>query len=178
MDWLVGLYTYYAAMSGFYLIPVASVDVNNWHIEARYNYEDVRTASVWAGPTFEWKGAVPGYVAPLGGVVFGNLNGVALGLETETTYDIFSLYAEAEYVVVPSDRTSDYFYLWADFTATFWEQLHVGLTLQRLRAVEQAPATSPGAFVGTTIGIVTPKIYAFGLTSDEPYFMLSIDVEW
>lgn len=178
MEWLVGLYTYYATGLGLYMIPVAAVDVNNWHFEARYNYEDVRTVSVWAGPTFEWSGDVPGYVAPLGGLVVGNTTGVALGLETETTFDVFSLYAEAEYVVVPSDRTSDYFYLWADLTATLWEQVLVGLTVQRLREVHQDVVISPGAFAGATIGIVTPKLYAFGVASDEPYFMLSIDVEW
>lgn len=178
MEWLVGLYTYWASGIGFYAIPVAAVDVHDWHFEARYNYEDVRTGSVWAGPSFEWEGDVPGSVTPLGGLVFGNTNGVALGLETEITWDVFTFYAEAEHVVVPSDRTYDYTYVWADLYAHLFDAVDAGLTLQRLRSFEAAVETSPGAFIGTTIGIVSPRFYAFGLTSDEPYFMLSIDVEW
>ncbi|RPI68997.1 MAG: hypothetical protein EHM43_03175 [Ignavibacteriae bacterium] len=178
MEWLVGLYTYWAAGLGVYAIPIAAVDVNAWHAEVRYNYEDVRTGSVWAGPNIEWEGLVPGSITPQGGIVFGNTNGVALGLETEITWDVFTFYAEAEHVVVPSDRSADFTYLWADLSAKVFDVVDIGLTAQRLRSFAAAVETSPGGFIGTSVGIVTPRIYAFSLTSDLPYFMLSIDVEW
>src|SRR5688572_10955709 len=53
------------------------------HLEGRYNYEDLNTASVWAGKRFRFGKPVEFVIVPMAGLVFGNTNGVAPGLETE-----------------------------------------------------------------------------------------------
>src|ERR1044072_7283523 len=44
------------------------------HLEARYNYEDRNTASLWAGHRFKFGKGVKFVFVPMGAIVFGNTN--------------------------------------------------------------------------------------------------------
>src|SRR5436189_4969454 len=50
---------------------------NSLHLEARYNYEDRNTASLWAGHRFKFGKGVKFVLVSMGSVVFGNTNGLA-----------------------------------------------------------------------------------------------------
>src|SRR5438477_11948161 len=52
----------------------------NLHLEGRYNYEDMNTASLWVGRRFRFGKEVEFVFVPMAAVVFGSTNGMAPGL--------------------------------------------------------------------------------------------------
>src|SRR5262245_16843742 len=68
-------------------------------LEARYNYEDRNTASLWAGRRFRFGGDVRFDVVPMAAVVFGETNGAAPGLEATIAYKRVDWYSESEHVI-------------------------------------------------------------------------------
>src|SRR5215470_15623227 len=78
------------------------------HLEARYNYEDRNTESLWAGHRFKFGQEVKFVFVPMGSVVFGNTNGLAPGLEMEIMYKRFDFYSESEYVFDFSSRENNF----------------------------------------------------------------------
>ena len=74
-----------------YVDPVLTADHNWLHLEARYNYENLRTGSLWAGYNFSHGDADSGDkweidVTPMIGGVFGRTNGIAPGCELSLSY--------------------------------------------------------------------------------------------
>lgn len=64
-----------------YASPTFAADHGALHLEARYNYEALRTGSLWAGYNLSVGGKLVLDATPMIGGVFGNVNGVAPGLE-------------------------------------------------------------------------------------------------
>ena len=67
----------YILSDNTYLNPVVSADKNHLHLEARYNYEDLNTGSVFAGYNFHAGDSLEVSFTPTIGGIFGNSNGVA-----------------------------------------------------------------------------------------------------
>jgi hypothetical protein len=70
-----------------YATPTFTADHKKLHLEGRYNYENLRTGSVWIGYKFsverkQWSLEL----TPIAGGVFGNTNGIAPGCEMTFTY--------------------------------------------------------------------------------------------
>src|SRR5687767_10575684 len=72
-------YTYIVPDDREYVQPTLRVDRGWLHLEARYNYEDLDTASVWLGYNWSIGEAVTLDLTPMIGGVFGDTNGVAPG---------------------------------------------------------------------------------------------------
>ncbi len=77
---------------------ITTADKNMLHLEARYNYEDRNTASVFAGMNFSFGNQLKLSLTPMAGLVFGRLNGAAPGLETVLSYKIFNFNSQSEYL--------------------------------------------------------------------------------
>src|SRR6476659_2803564 len=65
---------------------------NSLHLEARYNYEDKNTASLWAGHRFKFGKGVKFVFVPMGSIMFGNTTNLASCIEMEITYKKFYFY--------------------------------------------------------------------------------------
>src|SRR5690242_5954458 len=74
VDFTVSGYYYSIPEDDDQLMFIGTADVNKWHLEGRYNYEDVKTGSVFGGYTFSTKGWLKADFTPMIGVVFGNSN--------------------------------------------------------------------------------------------------------
>ena len=59
------------------LTPILYADRGALHLEARYDYEDLDTLSVFAGRTFEAEGEVEVALIPMLGATFGDTRGIA-----------------------------------------------------------------------------------------------------
>src|SRR5690242_11309614 len=62
-----------------YFSPTFRADRKWAHVEARYNYEDRQTGSLWLGYNFSFGEKVVLEATPMVGGVFGNTTGVAPG---------------------------------------------------------------------------------------------------
>ena len=63
-------------------------DGKRLHLEARYNYENQRTGSVWTGYNLEFGHKVEMTFTPMVGGVFGRTNGIAPGYRFSATWTL------------------------------------------------------------------------------------------
>src|SRR5262249_48126909 len=88
------------------------------HLEARYNYEDTKTASVWFGYNYELEKKVSLYLAPIIGDVVGQTSGIGLGYYASLGWWWLELYTEGQFVIDVTQFENSYFYAWTEFTLT------------------------------------------------------------
>lgn len=169
-------YAYFTPDDGFFMIPVAMMENDRWHLELRYNYEDFKTASLWAGPVFSWEGAVGGYVTPMLGVVVGNTMGWGVGVEAEASYGILNVYIENEFVVDVRSSDGTFFYSWTELTGSITDNLRVGAVLQRTRVLHEALDLSYGPLLGVNVYSVDAAVHWLGPGSDYQYWIVTLDI--
>lgn len=120
-----------------YADPIFTADHRWLHLEGRYNYEDLKTGSLWVGYNFNLSPKKTDLtLTPMIGGVFGRTNGIAPGLEASLTYQKFNFWVSNEYVVDISNRSANYFYTWPQLTYSPADWLHVGIVAQRTQAIE------------------------------------------
>src|SRR5689334_2705580 len=97
--------TYIVPHEHDFVQPTLRVDHDWLHLEARYNYEDLGTASLWLGYNFSFEPAddVSITLTPMIGGAFGDTDGVAPGYEFNLTWRRLDLYSEAEYLIDAHD---------------------------------------------------------------------------
>src|SRR4051812_23027036 len=72
-------YAYVVPDDDDYIQPTITADRDWLHLEARYNYEDLNTASGWIGYNFAGGNKLAWEFTPMLGGVVGDTNGVAPG---------------------------------------------------------------------------------------------------
>ena len=101
------------------------------HFEGRYNYEDRNTASLWAGRRISFGGDVKFLLVPMAGIVIGNIDGIAPGLEAEVAYKKLDLYLECEYVFDINTSENNFFYMYSELAFRPIKPFRTGLITQR-----------------------------------------------
>jgi hypothetical protein len=125
-----------------YADPIFTADHRWLHLEGRYNYEDLKTGSLWLGYNFDLNSDKTSAkninltLTPMIGGVFGRTNGVAPGLEASLTYQKLNFWDSNEYVFDTGDPSASYFYTWPQLTYSPIDWLHLGLVAQRTQAIQ------------------------------------------
>jgi hypothetical protein len=114
-----------------YFSPVARADRGRLHLEARYNYENLETVSVFAGWNLTAGGEVALAATPILGLVAGRTDGVAPGLEAEVTWRAFAFNIESEYVFAFDGSDDSFLYTWSEVTYAPMAWLRGGLVVQK-----------------------------------------------
>lgn len=173
---LTGYWTSKTPDDDAYGQAILRADRGALHLEARYNYEDFDTGSLFAGWTFAWSGEVEFSLVPMVGAVFGHTQGVAPGLELDLVWKILEFYAEAEYVFDTDGRDESFFYIWSEFTANPTEWLSFGIVVQLTAAYQTDTEVDWGPLLGLHVGLVTATVYVFNLDTDDPYVMIGVGI--
>ena len=95
----VNAYLYVVPDQDNFVMLTAPVDIRWFHVEARYNYEALRSGSAFAGIKAGWGKDLNLKVTPMIGVVFGALDGLVPALRWTLTWWKLDLYSESEIVV-------------------------------------------------------------------------------
>jgi hypothetical protein len=106
------------------------------HLEARYNYEQQQTGSLWAGYNLSVGNVKVLEVTPMLGAVFGDTHGVAPGYEMSLTYKRLEISSQGEYVIDAKGHTGNFFYSWNELVSSPTDWFHGGLVAQRTRAYQ------------------------------------------
>ena len=131
-----------------YASPTFTADRNWLHLEARYNYENLRTGSLWAGYNFSWGKTWQFAVTPMIGGVFGRTNGIAPGCEASLKYKKLTLSIDNEYVFDTTSKSENFYYTWPQLTYHALDWLKLGLVAQRTRAFQTPVDIQRGFLVG------------------------------
>ena len=160
------------------LVVMAYADYGNIHYEARYNYEDLNTASVFGGYRLESGKAFVFGATPIGGIVFGNVNGVAPGLLLDATWKQFDFYSESEYVVDFSNSESNFFYTWTELAWSPSEFLRTGLSANRTRLYQTDLELQRGVFAQYTWRSLTAGVHWFNPAAEEEFLIATLAVSF
>ena len=176
-SWSLSAIQYWLPNDPDFLLGVGAADHGPIHLEARWQYEDLRTVSAFAG----WK-LVAGEnlrleATPMAGALVGRTNGLVPGLEADLTWRFLRLYTENEFVLALNESSTSYFYAWTELTTSPFEFLTVGLVLQRTRQVRTSFEIQRGALARVRYRGITLGVSAFNFFSPEWYVSTGLTIE-
>lgn len=153
--------------------PAFTADRGSLHLEARYQWEDWRTASVWAGYNFGFGGALHVDLTPMAGGVFGNINGIAPGCLVQAEWKRLSFYSSSEQFIDVDDNTAGFTYTWNELAVDL-DHLLVGIVAQRTRTFESPLDLQRGLLLMREQGDLTFGMYLFNIGWTDPTVALTL----
>jgi len=161
-----------------YANPTFTADHNRLHLAARYNYEDLRTGSLWAGYNFRTGHKLVLNVTPMLGFVFGRTTGIAPGCEASLTYEKFQLSISNEYVFDTRNRSGNFYYSWPELTYSPVDWFRVGAVAQHTKAFQTRLDVQHGFLVGVSLKRVEFTTYIFDVGWTDPTVVLEFGVSF
>ena len=172
------VFTYLLPDEGNYALPIVGVDHGKLHFEARYNYEDRDTGSLWVGYKFAGGNTLEWEVAPMFGAVFGHTTGVAPGYQASVSWLKLDFYSEGEYVFDSGDSSDSFFYNWSEFAVAPVDWFRVGLVTQRTRVYKTDRDVQRGLLVGYSYKNLEATTYVFNPDDSKPVVVISVGVSF
>jgi len=167
-------YTYIVPDSREYVQPTITADRGWLHLEARYNYEDLNTGSLWGGYNFSGGEKLAWEITPMLGGVIGDTSGVAPGYKGSLSWWKLELYSEGEYVFDTGDSSESFFYNWSELTLAPLDWFRFGLVTQRTRVYETDREVQRGLLVGFSYKMVDLTTYVFNPDDSKPTFVVAV----
>jgi len=173
-EWSVSaaVYTYVVPEDDNFVQPEVAVDRDWLHIEARFNYEDIDTASAWVGRTFSVGERVALEITPMAGAVFGQTNGGGIGYTGSLTWRRLDLSSETEYVFASGDAES-FLYTWSELGWAPVGWFRGGFSVQRTRVYQSEFDIERGFFGTFYLGRWELSAYVFNPDA-EPTVIVGI----
>jgi hypothetical protein len=157
-----------------YFVPTFTADHEWLHLEARYQYEDLKTGSLWVGCNFSAGKELEFGATPMVGGVFGNTRGLAPGLKLSLGYHRFELSTESEYVFDLRDSAGSFFYNWSELRWSLADWFHVGLVGQRTRTYQSDREVQRGVLVGFSWKQADLTAYVLNPDESAPITIVSL----
>lgn len=165
---------YFTHNEASYLNPNLTADHDKLHLEARYNYENLQTASLWAGYNLSAGSKVVLNVTPMLGAVFGKTNGIAPGCEASLTYKRAELSISNEYVFDAASKDENFYYSWIELTYSPTDWFRVGGVTQHTKAFHASFEVQPGFLVGISHKQWEFTAYVFNASLKDPTVVLEV----
>jgi hypothetical protein len=154
--------------------PTLMADYKWLHLEARYNYEALETASWWLGYNFSAGKALWLDFKPMVGGVFGNTRGVAAGYELTLAYWKLELYSEGEYLFDSRGPSGNFMYTWSQFTVSPLDWVQIGVVTQRTHAYQTVLNIERGPLIGFSYKWFNVTASFFDLAQSQPTFVVGV----
>lgn len=176
-EWNFGVETDLYFTDPFIFLPIFTANKDNLHLEARYNYEDLKTASAWVGYNIFGGDDFEYFITPMVGAAFGNTNGIAMGLEFTLSVSGFELYSESEYLFDFDSKENNFFYNWSDLTYSPTDWLWFGISGQLTKVYDTDLETDRGILLGIAYKNFEFTGYYYNAFTDDGFFMLALTTE-
>lgn len=160
------------------LLPIYQADRGKLHLEARYNYEDLKTFSAWIGYNIKGGNSFEYLITPMVGGVVGSTRGIATGLELTFDFKGFEFYTEMEYIFELQEKENDFYYNWTDFTYAPKDWLWFGLSAQWTRLYQSDLEIQGGLLVGGSLKHFELTAYLYNMGVDDLYLILTLSVNF
>jgi hypothetical protein len=159
-----------------YAQPTVTADRDWLHLEARYNYEDLETGSLWMGYNLGGGEQVTWDLTPMLGGVFGNTSAVAPAYTGSLQWSRLEFSSEGEYVFDANDSSENFFFNWSEVTVAPGEWWRIGLVTQRTRVHATDRDIQRGLIVGFAYRELDSAIYLFNPDDSERHVVVSVTV--
>ena len=151
---------------------------SNWYAEARYNYEEAQTFSLYAGRTFAKENRFSYSFTPMVGGMTGKLKGAALGLNMELDFENFNFSSQSQYAMMTGNVSTNFFFSWSELSYRPVSWFYGGLSMQHTQMYRTNALVEPGVMVGFSIKQWTIPLYGFIPYADNRYFIVGVGYEW
>jgi hypothetical protein len=177
------LYYYFLPHQDDFPTLIGYTDHGALHLEARYNYEDLKTASVFGGYNFEFSVTLtddPTHfsIIPMVGFAFGRTDAIIPALELRMINDIFDVYFEYEYTITLPNEETNFFYFWNEIGITPIENFRAGGAYTSTRLINSARDIQGGFFGEYTFGKFTTGIFYFLPIKTDGFILAKVAVEF
>jgi len=178
--WSFSVYGYAYLVGGDddYFQPTVTADHHAIHLEARHNYEDLDTTSLWGGYNFSVGEDVTFEGTPLIGAVFGATDGIAPGFKGTLGWSKLTLYGEAEYVFDLHESSDSFFYAWSEASWAVNDWCRLGFVGQRTKTYQTERDIQRGVLVGFASERVDFTTYVFNLDDRSPTVVVALGVNF
>jgi hypothetical protein len=166
-------YNMYFYKNDYVGLPVFRADKNKLHLEARYNYEDLKTFSAWIGYNFKGGNEFEYFITPMIGGVVGLSDGIAPGLEFTFTYKGFELYNESEYMFDINTKENNFLYTWTDLSYSPKDWFWFGVSSQSTQMYQTSADFQPGVLLGGSFRNFEVTTYYYSPGSD-PFLLITL----
>ena len=179
-DWAftASAYTFLLPDAPTFVQPTATADRGTLHLEARYNYEAIHAASVWAGYNLGAEGTLALTFTPIIGGVVGSMTGVGLGYEGSLSWKRLELYSESEYVIDTDDASGSFFYNWSQLSYSPAAWVNFGLLMQRTRTYDTDRDIQRGPFLGVTYKRLSLTTFVVNPDDASATVIIGLDMEF
>jgi hypothetical protein len=168
---------HYLEGNTYTFVPVVHVQTaNNLYAEARYNYEEQKTFSVYLGKTFPKATKHLSYsFTPMVGGMLGQFKGGSAGLTMSLEYKKFFLSSQPQYTVFSGERSRSYFFQWSEVGYELTPWLFAGCSIQQTHYTQtKVNVTEAGVLMGFSLGKWIFPVYIFSPLSTSRYLVLGI----
>ena len=175
---------YYAKSAGPSPAPSAVVprvyyrDGRGWYGEVRYNYEETKTVSLYAGKTFSRQDSLSWYITPVAGLLLGRFKGGSAGANIAVNYGKWSFSSLGQCSMSVESKEYNFIYSWSEICRQFTDFLYGGLVLQQTCLNQMNNKWEPGLQVGITWDNWTFPLYAFSPMSMDRHFVIGVTRQW
>lgn len=173
-EFSLSTFTFLAQHARDYANPNFTADHDWLHLEARYNYEELKTGSVWLGWNFSTGKKLRFEVTPMFGGVFGDITGIAPGYTITIRYKPFELSTQGEYFFDAGTSSGDFFYSWSELSASPADWLRIGIVVERTQASGFSSDVRRGPLIGFKYKDVNLTTYWLAPGSDEATFVFGV----
>ena len=170
------VYVYQVRDDRNYAQPTLTADRGWLHLEARYNYEDRNTGSLWLGYTARGGDRIAWELTPMLGGAFGAATGIAPGYRASVGWWRLELSSEGEFLFDVDDSSGSFFYNWSELTLSPADWWRIGLVTQRTRAYQTARDVQRGLLVGASWRKLDVAIHVLNPDDGAPTGVFSIAV--
>jgi hypothetical protein len=157
-----------------YIDPTVSADHGRLHLEGRYNYENLRTGSLWIGYNISAGSKLVFHLTPMIGGVFGRTTGIAPGFEASLEYKKVKASLSNEYVFDTTHKSGNFYYSWPELTYSPRDWFRVGLVAQRTKAFQTKLDTQRGFLAGLAYKKAEFTTYIFNVGWTDPSVVLEV----
>jgi hypothetical protein len=150
----------------------------NWYAEARYNYEDAETFSLYLGRAFTGGKSLNYSLVPMLGGSVGRFNGISTGLNIDLELNKFFFSSQSQYSRSTSGYGDHFVYNWSELGYQSLKWLYAGLSFQHTHDRLTGNDLQPGLMIGFTFNRFSIPIYTFDPFNNGRNFIVGLTMAW
>jgi len=166
--------TYLVQNGRDYINPNLVADRGWLHLEARYNYEAIKTGSLWLGYNLSFGKKLALEATPMFGGVFGDITGIAPGYTISISYEPIEFFTQGEYFFDVRDHSENFFYTWSELSYAPVTWFRVGIVVDRTKALGSNFDVRRGPLVGFKYKKVDLTTYWLDPGSRDAAFIFTV----
>ena len=153
-------------------------NAQHWYGEVRYNYEEKKTMSVYAGKTFYKEGKLYCAATPMLGILVGQFTGGSLGVNLNVTLKKIALSSQLQYVCSKNDRDNNFILNWSELRYDFFTFLKSGIVLQQSTVNRPILNWEAGGLISFSYKNWELPVYVFSPASNNRNYVVGINWDW